>query len=66
MPSSGFLWNSCVTYQPTPQAFLGLTLVQWLCVVAVVGFGYQLFLNWKGVNCICDQLPRSNAKRIET
>jgi phosphatidylglycerol---prolipoprotein diacylglyceryl transferase len=37
-------------YQPTPQAFLGLTLVQWLCVVAVVGFGYQLFLNWKGVN----------------
>jgi prolipoprotein diacylglyceryl transferase len=53
-------------YQPIPQAFLELTLVQWLCVVAVVGFGYQLFLNWKGVNCICDLLPRSNAKRIET
>jgi phosphatidylglycerol---prolipoprotein diacylglyceryl transferase len=53
-------------YQPTPQAFLGLTLVQWLCIVAVLGFGYQLFLNWKGVNCICDLLPRYNAERIET
>jgi len=52
-------------YQPTPQAFLGLTLVQWLCIVAALGFGYQLFLNWKGVNCICDLLPRFNARKAE-
>lgn len=30
-------------YQPTPVSFLGLTLVQWFCVAAVLGFGYQLF-----------------------
>jgi phosphatidylglycerol:prolipoprotein diacylglycerol transferase len=30
-------------YQPTPVPFLGLTLVQWLSVAAVLGFGYQLF-----------------------
>jgi phosphatidylglycerol:prolipoprotein diacylglycerol transferase len=53
-------------YQPTPQAFLGLTLVQWLCLAAVLGFGYQLFLNWRGVNCICALLPRPNIRRVET
>jgi len=31
-------------YQPTPVPFLGLTLVQWLCIACFIGFGYQLFL----------------------
>ena len=50
-------------YQPTPVPFLGLTLVQWLCIAAFLGFGYQLYLNRKGLNCICDLLPR--LRRIE-
>ena len=45
-------------YQPTPVAFLGLTLVQWLCIGAVLGFGYQLALNWRGLSCVCDVLPK--------
>ena len=45
-------------YQPTPRAFLDLTLVQWLCIAAVAGFGYQLFLQHKGIACVCDLLPR--------
>jgi phosphatidylglycerol:prolipoprotein diacylglycerol transferase len=45
-------------YQPTPRAFLDLTLVQWLCVAALAGFGYQLYLQRKGVTCVCDLLPR--------
>ncbi len=45
-------------YQPTPRAFLDLTLVQWLCIAAVLGFGYQLYLQRKGVSCVCDLLPR--------
>ena len=45
-------------YQPTPRAFLDLTLVQWLCIAAVVGFGYQLYLQHKGAACVCDLLPR--------
>jgi phosphatidylglycerol:prolipoprotein diacylglycerol transferase len=49
-------------YQPTPRAFLDLTLVQWLSIAAVVGFGYQLFLNWKGADCVCDLLPRFRRK----
>jgi phosphatidylglycerol:prolipoprotein diacylglycerol transferase len=53
-------------YQPTPQDFLGLTLVQWLCIAAALGFGYQLFLNWKGINCICDLLPKPNARKVES
>jgi prolipoprotein diacylglyceryltransferase len=32
-------------YQPTPVPFLGLTLVQWLCLAAVAGFGYRLLLD---------------------
>ena len=51
-------------YQPTPLNFLGLTLVQWLCIAAVLGFGYQLYLARKGVACICDLLPR--LRRRET
>lgn len=51
-------------YQPTPLDFLGLTLVQWLCIAAVLGFGYQLFLNWKGVACICDLLPKLRPTRV--
>ena len=31
-------------YQPTPLDFLGLTLVQWLCIAAGLAFGYQLYL----------------------
>lgn len=46
-------------YQPTPRFFLDLTLVQWLCVAALLGFGYQLLLSWKGANCVCDLLPRA-------
>ena len=49
-------------YQPTPLAFLELTLVQWLCIAAVLGFGYQLFLQRKGVSCVCDLLPRLRRK----
>jgi len=49
-------------YQPTPVAFLGLTLVQWLCIGAVLGFGYQLYLQRKGISCVCDLLPRFKRK----
>lgn len=45
-------------YQPTPVPFLGLTLVQWLCIAAALGFGYQLYLQRKGVPCVCDLLPK--------
>ena len=45
-------------YQPTPVPFLGLTLVQWLCIAGVLGFGYQLWLQRRGVSCVCDLLPR--------
>lgn len=31
-------------YQPTPVPFLGLTLVQWLCIASVLWFGTQLGL----------------------
>ena len=49
-------------YQPTPRDFLGLTLVQWLCIAAVIGFGYQLYAQRKGISCICDLLPRFRRK----
>lgn len=50
--------------QPTPLYFLGLTLVQWLCIAAVVGFGYQVVLTARGLNCVCDLLPgRSQPNR---
>ncbi len=49
-------------YQPTPVDFLGLTLVQWLCIAAALGFGYQLYLQRKGINCVCDPLPHFRRK----
>ncbi len=49
-------------YQPTPRDFLGLTLVQWLCITAVLGFGYQAYLQRKGISCVCDFLPRLRRK----
>lgn len=45
-------------YQPTAQAVVGLTLVQWLCLVAVLGFGVQLALIRRGVACRCVAVPR--------
>jgi phosphatidylglycerol:prolipoprotein diacylglycerol transferase len=44
-------------YQPTPVPFLGLTLVQWVCIAAVLGFGYQLYRQRKGANLTGDRLP---------
>ena len=49
-------------YQPTPRDFLGLTLVQWLCIAAVIGFGYQLYAQRKGITCVCDLLPKFRRK----
>jgi len=37
-------------YQPTPVPFLGLTLVQWLCIAAVLWFGYQYHQQRKKAN----------------
>ena len=37
---------------------LGLTLVQWLRIATVLGFGYQLVLNRMGKSRLCDVLPR--------
>jgi len=34
-------------YQPTPLYFLGLTLVQWLCIASVLYFGYQYYRQHK-------------------
>jgi phosphatidylglycerol---prolipoprotein diacylglyceryl transferase len=45
-------------YQPTPLDFLGLTLVQWLCITGVLGFGFQLYLQRKRANLSCSLLPR--------
>lgn len=45
-------------YQPTPLDFLGLTLVQWLCITGLLGFGYQLYLQRKRANLSCGLLPR--------
>jgi len=44
-------------YQPTPLDFLGLTLVQWLCITGLLGFGYQFYLQWKRTNLSCDLIP---------
>lgn len=52
-------------YQPTPRAFLDLTLVQWLCIVGVLGYGYQLYLQRKGITCVCDLLPKFRRKVSE-
>jgi phosphatidylglycerol:prolipoprotein diacylglycerol transferase len=37
-------------YQPTPVPFLGLTLVQWLCIGALLWFGYQLYAQRKRIS----------------
>lgn len=49
-------------YQPTPRDFIGLTLVQWLCIGAFIFFGYQLYVQWKGGNVACHSLPRLRKK----
>ncbi|HEX5506720.1 MAG TPA: prolipoprotein diacylglyceryl transferase [Thermomicrobiales bacterium] len=51
-------------YQPTPLALLGLTLVQWLCLASLLGFGHQLFLSSRGAACVCDLLPRGQRRRV--
>ena len=51
-------------YQPTPRAFLDLTLVQWLCLASIAGFGYQLFLSSRGATCICDLLPGARQRSV--
>ncbi len=53
-------------YQPTPVAFLGLTLVQWLCIGAVLVFGYQFYLRRKWVNYLRNLLPRFRRKKEAT
>ena len=45
-------------FQPTPLDFLGLTLVQWLCIAAIIAFGCRLYMQRRNVSCICDLLPR--------
>lgn len=50
-------------YQPTARALFGLTLVQWLCILAVIGFGYQTWLVRKGITCLCDVLPLRRRER---
>jgi phosphatidylglycerol:prolipoprotein diacylglycerol transferase len=51
-------------YQPTPRDLLGLTLVQWLCLASIAGFGYQLFLSSRGASCICDLLPGAQRRQV--
>jgi phosphatidylglycerol:prolipoprotein diacylglycerol transferase len=46
-------------YQPTPVPFLGLTLVQWLCMASVVGFGVQLYLGRRKVASAISQARKS-------
>jgi phosphatidylglycerol---prolipoprotein diacylglyceryl transferase len=53
-------------YQPTPVAFLGLTLVQWLCLAGIAGFGYQLYLGRQGITCLCDLLPARRRPALAT
>ena len=40
-------------YQPTPLYFLGLTLVQWLCILAALWMSFQIFQQRRGVNGCC-------------
>ena len=39
------------------MSFLCPTPVQWLCIAAVLGFGYHLALNRMGKDCLYDVLP---------
>ena len=41
-------------YQPTPLYFLGLTLVQWLCVLAAGWMSFQLIQQRRGMESCCD------------
>ena len=50
-------------YQPTPVDFLGLTLVQWLTIATVLGFGFTLTLNRMGKACVCDLLPKWSIRK---
>jgi phosphatidylglycerol:prolipoprotein diacylglycerol transferase len=47
-------------YQPTPVPFLGLTLVQWLCIASVIFFSYQYYYQRKRANL--DVVPRLRQK----
>ena len=44
--------------QPTPVDFLGLTLVQWPCFAAALGFGHQPVLSRMGRSRVCHMLSR--------
>jgi phosphatidylglycerol:prolipoprotein diacylglycerol transferase len=50
-------------YQPTPLYFLGLTLVQWLCIGAVLVFGYQLYLQHKASRYASDLLSHLSEEK---
>ena len=50
-------------YQPTPRDFLGLTLVQWLCIAAVIAFGLRVYMRRKNMACVCDLLPIFRRRR---
>jgi phosphatidylglycerol:prolipoprotein diacylglycerol transferase len=50
-------------FQPTPHYFLGLTLVQWLCLLAASWLGYQLFQQRRGRDTCCNPVPQSWSKR---
>ncbi len=50
-------------YQPTPLYFLSLTLVQWLCIGAVLLFGYQLYLQYKSSRYSKDLIRHLNRNR---
>ncbi len=50
--------------EPTSVAFLGLTLVRWLCIAAVLGFGYLVVLNRMDKSCVCDVLPRLRREEV--
>ncbi|OGN89284.1 MAG: hypothetical protein A2158_01740 [Chloroflexi bacterium RBG_13_46_14] len=49
-------------YQPTPLYFLGLTLVQWMCLAGALWFGYQLYLQRKRANLDRNLLPHFSEK----
>ena len=45
-------------YQPTPVPFVGLTLVQWLCILAVAGFGWRLWRDRRSAARLKAAVPR--------
>jgi len=50
-------------YQPTPQYILGLTLVQWLCILSVVWMSFQLFQQRRGATGCCTPVAGTESKR---